>query len=93
MMMDTDFLYSAILQNGTLALLVYVVLLLVVRGSRYYRLEKCPKCGGRLSRHKRRRLDKWTARLSLGILPVKRYRCYQCYWEGQAFNMERKGHS
>ncbi|MCF8257084.1 MAG: hypothetical protein K9J06_06000 [Flavobacteriales bacterium] len=84
---------AAIMKNAgfllAAALLVYVVVLLLLRYSKYYRLVNCPVCGQKLSRHKRKGTEKWITGLSLGILPVKRYRCYGCYWEGQAFEIPK----
>lgn len=85
---DLEFILEMLGKSSLVAVSVYLVFLLVLRQSKYYRLSKCPKCGGRLSRHRRSGLDRWTRRLSFGILPVKRYRCYRCYWEGQAFNIK-----
>lgn len=41
---------------------------------------QCPRCGGRLSRIHRRRID----RLLNLVRPLKRYRCetYGCQWAG-----------
>jgi len=85
---DFDFILQMLGKSSLILLCAYVVILIILRQSRYYRLQKCPKCEGRLSRHRRTKRDRWTRRLSLGILPVKRYRCYSCYWEGQAFNIK-----
>jgi len=70
-------------------LAAYFVIILILRFSNYFRVSKCPTCGGKLSRHKRQSSDRWLISLSLGILPVRRYRCYSCYWEGQAFEIKK----
>lgn len=90
MRLDLDFILQLFSQGIALFLSGYVVLLLVLRQSRYFRINECPKCRGHLSRHKRSSRDKWVMRLSFGILPVKRYRCYSCYWEGQTFDIPEK---
>lgn len=50
----------------------------------------CPKCGGQLSRVKRRLLDRLTGWMT-GI--VRRYRCDHpdCAWEGN-LKVDRDGH-
>lgn len=70
-------------------LITYLVVILLLRFSNYFRVAKCPTCGGKLSRHKRQGSDKWLIGMSLGLLPVRRYRCYACYWEGQAFEIKK----
>lgn len=66
---------------------IYVTLLLLLRFSKFYRLTRCPECNSPLKRKKRNSIDKWVPIFTLGILPVRRYRCYACYWEGQAFQI------
>lgn len=66
----------------------YLVVLTVLRGSNYYRIKRCPNCSGELKRAQRNGGDKMVRTLSFGILPVKRYRCYTCYWEGRSFDIK-----
>ena len=71
---------------GFLAL--YVVILLVLRMSKYYKASNCPNCAGELKRSQRKASDRLINNISFGILPIKRYRCYTCYWEGQALEIQ-----
>lgn len=71
-------------------LLGYIILLVILRLSNFYRLSACPSCGNRLKRSKRKKPDRLLRLWSLGILDVKRYRCYACYWEGQAFGIKNE---
>ena len=73
---------------GFLAL--YIVILLVLRFSNYYRVNNCPNCTGELKRSQRNGSDRMMNAISFGILPIKRYRCYTCYWEGQALDIRSK---
>lgn len=60
----------------------YILILLALRFSGLLTLTVCPKCAGQLRRTKRKKADKTVGKISLGILPVKRYRCPKCYWSG-----------
>lgn len=68
-------------------LAIYIIILLVLRVSNYYRVSNCPNCAGELKRSQRLASDRLINTVSFGILPVKRYRCYTCYWEGQALDI------
>lgn len=68
---------------------IYFVIIFLLRMSGYYRLKGCPECGNDLKRSQRTLLDKLLTRFSVGILPLKRYRCYSCYWEGAAFEIKK----
>jgi hypothetical protein len=67
---------------------LYVIILLVLRMSKYYKISNCPNCAGELKRSQRKGSDRLINSLSFGILPIKRYRCYTCYWEGQALEVK-----
>jgi uncharacterized protein with PIN domain len=67
--------------------IIYLVILILLRFSNYYRLSRCPNCAGELKRSQRNGADRLLKATSFGILPVKRYRCYTCYWEGQALDI------
>ena len=71
---------------GFLAL--YVAILLLLRMSKYYKVSTCPNCAGELKRSQRKGSDRLINSISFGILPIKRYRCYTCYWEGQALEFQ-----
>lgn len=61
---------------------IYMLILLAIRFSGLLTVTVCPKCMSQLRRTKRRSVDKTIGKVSLGILPVKRYRCPKCYWNG-----------
>lgn len=88
-MLDVNAFFSNVAACVFAVLLVYVSVFVLLRISKYYRLTKCPVCAQKLSRQRRTGKEKWINRLSLGILSVKRYRCYSCYWEGQAFEIPK----
>jgi uncharacterized protein with PIN domain len=89
-MVDTIALMKFLAAQVAIVVAIYFVILFLLRISNYYRITRCPVCGGALSRHKRKGLEKWMIAFSFGILPVKRYRCYSCYWEGQAFEFKKE---
>jgi uncharacterized protein with PIN domain len=66
---------------------IYITIILLMRFSEYYRIKKCPECGHRLKRSSRSSSERTITSISLGMLPLKRYRCYKCYWEGAAFEI------
>lgn len=70
--------------------LLYIISLFLLRFSSYYKIRRCPNCSGDLKRAQRSAGDKFVKSVSFGILPVKRYRCYTCYWEGRAFDIPNK---
>lgn len=86
-MVDYVSLLKAVGIQTVVILSIYIILLLFLRWSKFYRLTTCPECNSRLRRKKRNSIDKWVPIFTLGILPVKRYRCYACYWEGQSFKL------
>lgn len=88
-MVDYGALTMIVAELSAMILTCYVIVLLVLRVTPYYRIKACPVCSGKLSRKKRASGDKWATILSFGLLPLKRYRCYACYWEGQAFEIGR----
>jgi len=88
-MLDLNALVSNVAIYVVAVLLAYVMVFVLLRSSNYYRLKKCPVCAQKLSRQRRTGKEKWLNRISLGILSVKRYRCYSCYWEGQAFEIPK----
>ncbi len=86
---EIDYLaFSLLLFRYLLGILaVYIVILFVIRFSNYYRVSRCPNCAGELKRSQRMGSDRMINTISFGILPIKRYRCYTCYWEGQALDI------
>ena len=71
-------------------LVLYLIVIIGLRISKYYKLAQCPNCGGELKRSQRKGQDKMINNFSFGILPVKRYRCYTCYWEGLSLNIPKE---
>lgn len=70
-------------------IVIYFVIILLIRVSGYYNLIKCPECGHKLKRSSRSSSEHFAKKFSFGILPLKRYRCYSCYWEGAAFQIPK----
>jgi|GEM_PF-5197734 len=72
--------------------IVWVILIVVFRFSRFFKLKACPACGGELKRSLKDNWEKYITIGSLGILPIKTYRCYKCSWKGHSFpsTIERK---
>lgn len=89
---DIDFVAFALLLLRWFAILffLYIIFLFFLRFSNYYKIKRCPNCSGELKRSQRSSGDRLLKTLTLGILPVKRYRCYSCYWEGRAFDIKDK---
>jgi len=71
-----------LLKYFTIVLGLHLSIVLIIRFSGVLKITVCPDCGKKVSRLKRKSNDKTITRLSLGILPVKRYRCFICYWQG-----------
>lgn len=69
---------------------LYVIAVVFIRLSGVLNRPSCPNCGKKLKRSKRRRKDKILKNVSFGILSVKRFRCYTCYWEGIGFRNDEK---
>lgn len=74
------------------ALVIWVLWVVIFRFSNFFKLKACPACGGELKRSKSDRNEKLINYLSLGLLPVKKHRCYVCNWRGLAFpnSIEKK---
>lgn len=72
--------------------IVWVILLVVFRFSNFFKLKACPSCGGELKRSRKDNWEKYITIGSIGLLPIKTYRCYKCNWKGHAFpsSIERK---
>lgn len=90
-MTPTEIDYEAfvlmLLRWAALAFVVYLLVVLFLRLSNYYKIKRCPNCKGELKRSQRSAGDKMVETITLGILPLKRYRCYTCYWEGRALEI------
>ena len=74
-----------VLKYFGIALGLHILVMLIIRFSGILKITVCPECGKKVSRLKRKPNDKTILRLSLGILSVKRYRCFSCYWQGIGF--------
>lgn len=68
---------------GSAAVLGFIVIL-ILRFSNYYRIERCPNCGSEVKRTSRGSTERMLKFWTFSILDLKRYRCYTCYWEGSA---------
>lgn len=86
-----DLIDVAIFAGKQLLIIIalYLAVILIIRVSGYYRLKKCPECGGKLKRSSRGSSERMAESISFGLLPLKRYRCYGCYWEGAAFEIKK----
>jgi len=73
-----------------MAFVVYLIVVVILRFSNFYRINRCPNCGGEIKRTSRGASERFTKTFSLGILDLKRYRCYTCYWEGSALPIKKK---
>jgi hypothetical protein len=87
---EVDYYAFTVLLLRWFAMLVagYVIMVLLLRVSNYYRIRRCPNCKGDLKRAQRSGSDRFVTVLTLGIIPLKRYRCYTCYWEGRALEIK-----
>jgi len=74
----------------TALIVLYLITLILSMTSGILNRHSCPNCGKKIKRSKRKRNDKIIEKVSFGILPVKRYRCYACYWEGIGLNHDEK---
>jgi|GEM_PF-1282768 len=87
---EVDFgaLFQLIIRWLAILLGLYLIAIVFLRMSRLYRITRCPNCGGELKRANRTAGDRMLNTFSFTLLPVKRYRCYVCYWEGRAFDIK-----
>lgn len=76
-----------------MAFVVYLIIVMILRVSNFYRIKRCPNCGGEIKRTSRGASERFTKTFSLGILDLKRYRCYTCYWEGSGLPVKKKSQS
>ncbi|MBI1289059.1 MAG: hypothetical protein GC178_15945 [Flavobacteriales bacterium] len=92
---EIDYVAFALLLLRWFAIIfvIYIIFIFLLRFSNYYKIKKCPNCSGELKRAQRTAGDRLLKTLTFGILPVKRYRCYTCYWEGQAFEIKDRKRS
>ena len=81
----------------SLALILYVLLLITLKKLNFWRKEKCnnctnccPECKEPLERVRRTNIDYFINYITFQIFDFKRYRCIYCAWEGRrwekAFN-------
>lgn len=69
----------------------FILIVIIIRLSGVLNLTVCPDCGGKLKRSKRTSQDKKVMFLGLGLLPIKRYRCYVCHWDGVGLRTANDG--
>ncbi len=84
---DYKALLQVIGQWVSVVLGIYLLVLIILRVSGLYRIDRCPNCDGELKRAQRTTADRLLKSLSFNILSLKRYRCYMCYWEGPALQI------
>lgn len=70
-------------------LFVFYITLLALRINGVLRKDSCPKCGGKINRIQKTLGDRFYAAATLGILPLRRYKCEVCYWKGLRWNTEK----
>ena len=80
-MEDYSPLILKLLKWGGLILGFQLVVAAAIRLSGVFTLTVCPKCESKLKRSKGKRKERNIRLFGLGLLPVRRYRCYTCYWE------------
>ncbi|HXH17840.1 MAG TPA: hypothetical protein VNJ07_02065, partial [Chitinophagales bacterium] len=64
------------------SLVIFYLLLFIMRMVGVLKKRNCPSCSGKLSRKPRTLFDKLLVVLTLNILPLRRYKCIHCGWEG-----------
>jgi hypothetical protein len=70
-------------------LIVFYLTLLALRINGVLKKESCPKCGGKINRVQKTIGDRIYAAATLGILPLRRYKCEVCNWKGIRWNTEK----
>lgn len=89
---EVDFgaLIQLVIRWLAILLALYLFAMVFIRMSKLYKITRCPNCGGELKRANRTTGDRMLNTFSFTLLPVKRYRCYVCYWEGRAFDIKSR---
>gem|GEM_PF-1310049 len=91
------FLQANFFRDDLVVLLIllgaFYLALFILRWLRFLKKRTCPSCSGKLSRKKRKPFDKLLVLLILNILPLKRYKCVHCGWEGLRWSKRKPGSS
>lgn len=69
---------------------LYVIILILMRLMGIFKKDRCPKCTGRISRKNKTFGDRMIIGLTLGILPLRRYKCVHCGWAGLRWNTKKR---
>lgn len=98
--MTFNSIFSAIFLQTYIPESDFVILILIIgaiyigiffiRITGLFKKRNCPSCSGKLNRKQRTPLDKLLAIVTLKILPLRRYRCVRCGWEGLRWNDSRR---
>lgn len=70
-------------------LIIFYITLIALRINGVLKKDYCPKCGGNIKRISKKLPDRLYAAATLGILPLRRYKCEVCFWEGLRWNTEK----
>lgn len=86
---------SRIMQRNDVELLAVLIatvygVIVLVRVFGIMRKTECPECGHKVTRKKREAGDYILKMLTLFIIPIRRYKCVHCGWEGLRWNVEKR---
>ncbi len=70
-------------------MVVFYITLIALRINGVLKKDYCPKCGGNIKRVSKTLSDRIYAAATLGILPLRRYKCEVCFWKGLRWNTEK----
>lgn len=70
-------------------LIVFYTTLIALRINGVMKKDYCPKCGGDIKRVAKNLTDRIYAAGTLGIIPLRRYKCEVCFWKGLRWNTEK----
>lgn len=70
-------------------LIVFYITLFALRINGVLKKDHCPKCGGNIKRVSKTISDRLYTAATLGILPLRRYKCEVCFWKGLRWNTEK----
>ena len=72
-----------------LFLVIYIIALFAMRFLKVLKKRICPTCSGKITRRRKNFLDKILVALTFYILPLRRYKCIHCGWEGLRWNARK----
>jgi uncharacterized protein with PIN domain len=70
-------------------IVVFYITLIALRINGVMKKDYCPKCGGSIKRISKTLSDRICAAATLGIIPLRRYKCEVCFWKGLRWNTEK----